>query len=121
MLNTFQFVQCLQILISQNDDGNATSEAFQVLVSGVTVAPVSLLVEVEVLAVLVTVFEQCVDGEVRLEGGNNPMQGRVQLCLGGVFGTVCDTGTWTRPDADVVCAQLGYIPLPGTKCTGMSY
>lgn len=115
MLNTFQFAQCLQIPISQNDDGNNASEVFQIFVSRVDAVPVSLSVVVEVQSVLVTVFEQCVDGEVRLDGGNNPMQGRVQMCLGGVFGTVCDTGTWTQQEADLVCAQLGYVALPGTE------
>ena len=54
------------------------------------------------------------DGDVRLAEGNDPMQGRVQMCFDGVFGTVCDTTVWTGQDATVVCTQLGYpILLPG--------
>ena len=35
--------------------------------------------------------------------------GRVEVCLGGRFGTICDTGTiFDDNDASVVCQQLGF-------------
>ena len=47
----------------------------------------------------------CVEGEVRLANGFFESQGRVEVCLGGTWGSVCDNA-WDRLDAVVVCKQL---------------
>ena len=49
----------------------------------------------------------CTDGELRLAGGNIANEGRVEICMNNVWGTVCDD-FWGKTDAAVVCRQLGY-------------
>ena len=50
---------------------------------------------------------ECTDGDVRLVNGSIPAEGRVEMCLEGLWSTVCDLG-WSIQDARVVCAQLNY-------------
>ena len=48
----------------------------------------------------------CTEGEVQLVGGTSSAEGRVEICLGDEWGTVCDR-MWDVTDANVVCRQLG--------------
>ena len=49
----------------------------------------------------------CTYGEVRLVGGNDEYEGRVEVCVENGWHTVCDDG-WGAEEAKVVCHQLGY-------------
>ena len=49
----------------------------------------------------------CANGAVKLVGGSNEYEGRVEVCLNNQWGTVSDDG-WDSNDAATVCRQLGY-------------
>ena len=59
-------------------------------------------------------LESCAEGDVRLavgdgDGASDLFRGRVEVCIDGGFGTVCDD-SWDNQDASVACRQLGFSP-----------
>ena len=56
---------------------------------------------------LATSHQECNETEVTLVDGLRPGEGRVKICLNGVWSSVCSK-SWDISDATVVCQQLGY-------------
>ena len=53
----------------------------------------------------------CHDGDVRLAGGSQSHEGRVEVCFSEMWGTICDDISpwdWNTSEANVVCLQLGF-------------
>ena len=61
---------------------------------------------------------ECTSGSIRLNGGTIDKEGRVEVCVNGVWGSICDDG-WDTTDAIVVCRQLGYSN--SSSCISFSY
>ena len=93
-------IQCLRISINEDSIPEGT-EIFHLELESMD--PFVIITQP---IVAVHVLEACYDGEVRLRGGFDENQGRVEICFSGVWGTVCDNG-WDDSDADIVCTQLG--------------
>ena len=55
----------------------------------------------------------CAHRTIQLAGGQSTNEGRVEVCINGVRGTVCDD-YWDSTDARVVCRGLG-LPYTGTN------
>ena len=50
----------------------------------------------------------CTNGAIRLSGGRDQYEGRVELCSNRVWGTV-SRSRWDSNDAMVACRQLGLL------------
>lgn len=50
----------------------------------------------------------CTDYDVRLSYGASPNTGTVQVCLNGVWGSVCSGGIGHQSTRELLCIQLGF-------------
>ena len=74
------------------------------------------LLSVFLICICMTLFNLlsgCTNHTIRLVGGWSSNEGRVEICINGVWGTVCDD-YWVSSDARVVCRQLG-LPYTGDQ------
>ena len=55
---------------------------------------------------------------MQLVGGSSQYEGRVEVCVNGNYGTVCDDG-WSYLNAIVVCRQLNFTTL-GKLCAQLT-
>ena len=79
---------------------------------------VLLLVATIFFDIAFTAVQSCSYGTLRLVGGQSSNEGRVEICINGLWGTVCHT-YWDNNDARVVCRQLGF-PV-GVSGSGIEY
>ena len=66
---------------------------------------------------LMLLSKDCSDGDIRLEGSLSSLEGQVEMCYDGVWGTIC-SHSWSTSDASVVCRQLGFSSS-GNALSGM--
>ena len=57
---------------------------------------------------LLLVPAECDDGDLRLVGGDNEFEGRLEICFDRLWGTVCQD-SFGSSDAAVACWDLGYM------------
>lgn len=94
--------QCLRISIIK-DNSQEGLETF-----GLELESTDPAVFIFYHSMTVNILETCYNGEIRLQDGFDEYQGRVEVCYGGVWGTVCHND-WDKADAQVVCRQLGLL------------
>ena len=56
---------------------------------------------------ILLVKDSCTTGSLRLIAEPNTHKGRIEICMDGVWGSICSR-YWDNNDARVACHQLGY-------------
>ena len=63
---------------------------------------------------LIIFADDCGDGDIRLVNGESEIEGRVEICRGRRWGTMCDS-QWTDNHTAVVCRYLGFSDIIGGR------
>ena len=71
----------------------------------------ALIITVLFYSLLFYSDDSCTDGSIRLIDGSHCNEGRVEACVNGEWGTVCDD-RWEETTANIACNSLG---IPGGK------
>ena len=79
--------------------------------------PMSTLIFISVAAG--AIYSNCSDGDLRLSGGETEYQGRVEICINNLWGSICYSSSrygnyWNVDDGRVVCRALGHQELGNT-------
>ena len=53
-------------------------------------------------------YAACEHGAVQLADGGYSFEGRLEVCVNGLWGTICDTD-WSKVESSIVCNQLGFL------------
>ena len=61
----------------------------------------------------------CEQDDIRLENGQNKFEGRVEVCDGGYWKTVC-SDIWEDEEASVACRQIGFAGISSCKSKRLS-
>ena len=57
---------------------------------------------------------ECEDGDIRLVDGDIEQEGRPEVCVDGIWGSICGYG-WSLNDAYVTCLTLGFEGRSGIQ------
>ena len=69
--------------------------------------PVQQIVYVALIVFLCINYTACRQGDIRLIGGADDREGRMEVCNQNQWGSVCDV-SWDMNDANVACRQAGF-------------
>ena len=61
----------------------------------------------QVVHIVISASAVCENGDLRLLNGSNQKEGRLEICIGNKYGSICDD-RWDVLDVTVVCRKLGY-------------
>ena len=64
------------------------------------------------------ILADCQSGDVRLQDGTDPSNGRVEVCWNGMWATLC-SHEFDENDASIVCKQLGYTSEGTYECASI--
>ena len=59
------------------------------------------------MSMVTDAISNCTDGDIHLIGGQSELEGTLEVCLEGAWGSVCDD-YWGNEETGIVCHQLGY-------------